>query len=302
MSFRDLRDDDNNDEDFNFDDNLFEDTNTGDDGGYSFDPDGEPDINLDDDNGFDISDDDDLPDDFDGDDDGSTGGGTNRTFVILAAVMILLFVAGLAAVLFLATREQPLTENQMTATFIVAFNATQAEFGNQTATAGAQLVLTQTAQALVPPTATATLVPTDTPTEPPTPTQDETQVAANAILTQQAQLATQQALETETALTQIASVPTLPTLDTNDVALTATALAILLAPGQGGGEATPTQEGGVVPTVGTPGKPLPTAMPQTGFFDDVAAGGSNTGVMALLGLGLLGVIVISRRLRVAADK
>jgi hypothetical protein len=40
-----------------------------------------------------------------------------------------------------------------------------------------------------------------------------------------------------------------------------------------------------------------TALPQTGMFDDVVSGGSGLGVLALTVVGLVGVIVVSRRLR-----
>ena len=88
-----------------------------------------------------------------------------------------------------------------------------------------------------------------------------------------------------------------PTIAVDAVALTATALADLLQPtlvanGSGGGAvATPTIEGGSGPI-------LPTALPDTGLFDDLAAGGtgSMTGLF-LAALGLIGMIIVSRRVR-----
>src|SRR5262249_48710918 len=123
------------------------------------------------------------------------------------------------------------------------------------------------------------------PTFTPTPPLDETQIAAQAIQTQQAASLTQTA---EFLLT-----PPTPTqgVGAEGVALTATALAQLLQPPTPGG--IPTQE------VLTPGAPVPTALPQTGFFDDLAAGNANVGLVALMAFGLLGVILVSRRLRTA---
>jgi hypothetical protein len=90
--------------------------------------------------------------------------------------------------------------------------------------------------------------------------------------------------------------PTPPTIDANAVQLTATALAQLLA-GQGGG---PTQE---VFTPGTPGTPRPTALPDTGLFDDLTAGStSSISLLALMALALVIVIAVSRRLRTVNNR
>src|SRR5262245_37424784 len=56
----------------------------------------------------------------------------SRTFVLLAAVMVILFVLGLLAVLFLATRTTGPNDAEKTATYVVAYNATQSEFANMT--------------------------------------------------------------------------------------------------------------------------------------------------------------------------
>lgn len=274
------------DDDFNFDDFGDE----ADDNGGTFDFGDEPeDIGLDDEQGFNFEEDMPLIEE-----EGEEGGGPNRTFIIIAALMIGLFVIGLIVVLVLVSRPQAPTPTQLTATFIV----------QQNATVEAQLVLTQTAAviiaqqltetAAVPPTDTP--LPTDTPFPTPTdtPTLDPTELAAQAFQTQMALELTQTA---EFLLTP----PTQEALGPSDVALTATALAILLAPptpGQIVGEVTPTPEG----FVPTPGAVVPTALPQTGFFDDLAAGGSNMGAFALMALGLLAVIVVSRRLRATDDK
>ncbi|MBE2272334.1 MAG: hypothetical protein IAE80_29130, partial [Anaerolinea sp.] len=85
-------------------------------------------------------------------------------------------------------------------------------------------------------------------------------------------------------------------------AQTATALAaILQQPTQdsSGGGLIPTQE--IVPgaTQAFPTlAPTATALPGTGFFDEIAAGGRDgIGLLALAVIGLVGVIVISRRVR-----
>lgn len=281
---KDLQDDD----DFNFDDDdfKFDDKPNGDD--FKFDDDA-PDIDLGEGNdtgfGFESEDMPELNED---------GGGaprTNRTFIYIAALMIILFLIGLGAVLFLATRPTGPTPGQLTATAIVATNQAVEVFLQQTGTASVEIALAQTQTASVP-TATLTPVPpTREPTVTPTPeapTLDATQAAAFALLTQVANDATQTAIAAQIS-------PTVAAPNQDAVAATGTALAILL--GQGGGAVTevagiasPTSEGGLVP--------VPTALPQTGFFDDIGAG-SNVGLIALLALGLFGVIGVSRVVRAA---
>lgn len=316
---RDLEDDDFNfDNDFDFGDESPKTQAgkaTGDDADFDFGGDDdafafeeEPDIDIDQGDTFDLNEAD-IPD-IEGEETREGEGGPNRTFILLAAAMIILFLIGLGAVLILATRETPPTPNQLTATAIVATNQAIETQVVVSQTAAFQIALAQTQTAQVPsPTNTLPPPPTDTPTLPPvdTPTPDDTVIAANAILTQQALSLT----ETQTAigLTQTALAVTPPTQEIrqDDVALTATALFLLLQPGTetpgiGGGFASPTPEGGTL-VAGGPTPVRPTALPQTGFFEDVAAGGgSNVGMIALMALGLLGVIVVSRRLRtVSAD-
>src|SRR5262249_20297642 len=142
---------------------------------------------------------------------------------------------------------------------------------------------------------TPTIAPTDTPNIPtitPTPTLDDTALAASVILTQQAAALTQTA---EFLLTPQATATT--GFNANDVALTATALAAILAPTAGGTSIAGLPTQGVL----TPGV-LPTQLPETGFFDDLAAGNANVGMIALMALGLVGVILVSRRVRVATNK
>jgi hypothetical protein len=205
--------------------------------------------------------------------------------------MILLFVGGLAAVLFISTQNNQPTEFENQRATIVAANATTAANALLTQTANAILAATQTAIALLP-TNTPTPSPTETqslpPTFTPTPTLDDTALAAAAIQTADALALTQTA---EFLLT-----PPTPTqgVGAQDVALTATALALLLQPTTPtpGGIASPTAEGGIVGVV-------PTALPDTGFFDDLATGNGNVGMIALMAFGLAGVILVSRRLRTA---
>jgi hypothetical protein len=219
--------------------------------------------------------------------------GPSRTFIYIAGAMIALFVIALIALVLIAIGGQGPTPIEQTATAIFFINSTTVAQGLETATASFELGLTQTFEANL--TATELARPTDTPTPSPsptvlTPTPDLTEMAAFTFGTQ-----TQAAVfaaQTQAAITPEG--PTaFPTIEVNAVALTATALANLLnpTPDQGGGEVviTPTAEGGPI---------LPTALPDTGLFDDLAAGGAGgLGGMVLAIMGLLSVIVISRRLR-----
>ncbi|MBL8117888.1 MAG: hypothetical protein JNJ78_10210 [Anaerolineae bacterium] len=280
---KDLQDDD----DFNFgdDDFKFDDEPNGDE--FKFDD--EPaDIVLDDDKdaGFGFEGED-MPDI---DEEPAERQGTNRTFIFLAGAMILLFLIGLGAVLFLATRDTGPTPIEQTRAAIETQNAETERLLNLTQTAAVVIAQNQTATASVPtatPTASPTLAPpTVTPTPVP-PTVDATQAFANALLTQTAREAT------ETAVAALIT-PTQEPINADTVALTATALAAILN-GAGGGDV-PTQE-----VLTTPGQvvtviPNPTALPDTGLFDDLG-GGSNAGLMALMALALVGVIAVSRVVR-----
>lgn len=284
---KDLQDDD----DFNFDDDdfKFDDKPNGD--AFKFDDDA-PDIDLDDgkDAGFGFESDD-MPE---LNEEGAPPPRTNRTFIYIAALMVLLFLAGLGAVLFLATRPTGPTPLDMTRSAIETRNADTQILLVQTSTAAAQLSIDQTGTASVP-TNTPTAVPTTreptvTPTPEP-PTVDATVAFANALLTQVANEATLTAQAAQIT-------PTVAPQDINSVGLTATALAAILGSGNnptadngiGGGVASPTSEGGI--------GPVPTRLPTSGFFDDVGAG-SNVGLIALLALGLFGVIGVSRLVRAA---
>lgn len=298
---RDLQD--NDDDDFNFDDFDSEAGDAKDD--FSFDD--EPaDVGLDDDSGFGFEDEDMPPIE---EEEVSEGQGINRTFIIIAALMIGVFVIGLIVLLVIVSQPRPPTPNELTATYIVEQNATTqallvatqtaaVEIANATGTAAVLIAQAETATAQVPPTDTP--MPTDTPT----PTLDPTQLAEEAFITQtavaQAMFEAQMTQTAEFLLTP----PTQGALPIGAIEQTATALAILIplpTAGQGGGEI-PTQEG--LPTSGvlvTPGF-VATALPDTGFFDDLAAGGTNVGTFALMALGLLAVVVISRRLRATNNR
>jgi hypothetical protein len=204
------RPNDFDDDDFRFDD---------DDDSFRFDDDN--DINF---NGG-------LGDDFDADlptldDDTDTEGrGPSRTFIIIAAVMIILFVVAIGALVLISRPSGP-TPIELTSTAIAIANATTIAQGLETATQGVVFGITQTQDAL---NATLTAqAPTETPTPSPsptatqTPTVDPTQVAATAI-----------ALNTQIALTQAALPPALPTLSAAEAGLeriqqAATAVAAVL--------------------------------------------------------------------------
>lgn len=303
MSFdrKNLQDDD----EFNFDDDdfKFEDEPARSTGEFQFDD--EPDdvrIGADDSPGTFGFEDEDMPD-LAGDEPQERQG-ASRTFIFLAAAMILLFLLGLAAVLFLVLRNQGPTPIELTSTSIALTNAQVEILANQTQTQVAEIAFANTQTALAPtatpsPSPTNTIVPTSTPTPAP-PTLDPTAAFANALLTQSALDATQTAQA-------LLVTPTVAQPSVSDVALTATQLAILL--GSGGGIATlppGTQValGGPTPTPEGFGAARPTAvpseLPDTGFFDDLLAG--NPGLLALLVVGLLGVIILSRVMRSANNR
>lgn len=277
---------------------------------FDFDADNE--LSTDEGDEFDFGDDDEF--DF-GDDDFDFGGddqfdlpeedaasrGPSRTFIYIAGAMIALFVIALLVLVFLSLGPQPPTEFERTSTAVAIANMTTEALLRQTQTQAVLFAQTQTQQVLLEAQTataqaaidlTASAQPTDTPTIPPTDTPDATQAAALALTAQAAIDLTASAQPTDTPEGP-------PTVAIDAVALTATALADLLQPtlvaeNGGGGLATPTAEG-VGPTPA-----LPTALPDTGLFDDLAAGGtSSLGGLLLAVLGLIGVIAVSRRLRTA---
>ena len=364
-----------NDDDFNFDDDLF---------GTEPTPVTDDDLNFDDDPLTDVGG---LNDEEFNFEDETEGGRTNRTFVVLAIIIILLFIAGVAAIVLFALNRGPTTID-MTSTQIAVINSTQQAFlaatqtqsqDNVRSTATANVVAaTSTAvangqatsearieqtQASVDATQTALAAPTLTPSPTLSPTPNltaeaealltnlpplqaataiaatstqfamdlaatqtqasadiaatQTQASANIVATQDAinaagtlsaeetsgaSMSAEQAAAATLSAQQTADAQLPPTatgqitpggISPDDVRLTATALSQTLSP------STP---GGVV-EAGTPGIGgtqvvvlVPTRLPETGLFDDIG-GGNSFGVLALVALGLVGVIFGARRLR-----
>src|SRR5690606_22280364 len=175
------------DDDFSFDDDDFsfddEGATVANDEGFSFD-----------DEEFDFGGDD-AEFDFGGDDDitfeeEEERRGPSRTFIAIAAAMIILFLLALGALVVFMFQNQGPTDLEYTASAIVATNNKIAQFGQETATAAVFFAQTQTAQANLTATELArpTETPTPTPTETATPTlpPDMTEAAAFAMQTQAA--------------------------------------------------------------------------------------------------------------------
>jgi len=194
-----------------------------------------------------------LGDDFDADlpaldDDDTTDGesrGPSRTFILIAAVMIILFIVAIGALVFISRDTGP-SPFELTSTAIANQNATVIAQGLETSTQSAVLLLTETQIAIEStltaqaPTATPTPSPSPSPTVPPT--IDPTQIAA-----------TQIALSTSQALTQQALPPQIATLDIGDIpperlAQAATAVAAIFQTQIPGPFALP-QGGGVQPDI-----------------------------------------------------
>lgn len=202
----------NNKDDFDFDDDLFADDD--DDLRSSAFGDDDDDFSFDDGDDIDsLNDFEDLNDDVDLSDDGDGEGrtGPNRTFILLAVVMIALFLIGLGLVIFLALREPPLSPEDIAAQTLSAAIFTE--------NAGTIEAATQTAQAL----ATDTVL---------TQTQAAigliaTQTAAVDQLTQTAQSALVQTATAEFVQTQ-AAIPATPNAE--QLAQTQTASALLFSP------------------------------------------------------------------------
>jgi hypothetical protein len=328
----DLFGDDNNQDDFggDFDDDfgfvgedeMFDETDDVDD--FDFDNElGEVDEDFD---GFgDIRDDDFA---FDEDDERS---GPNRTFILLALIMIILFLVGIGLVVFLATQEDGPSEFELESTRIAQANATdiagatltadarnaistetqEAVFAGQTATAEAELTaipLTETAQAqLTAEQGTAIALTEIALSVTPTPVGGGLDLPGTQTAQAQNLTATAIAQQTEIALLTLEAegpgdeiepteAPDDPpaAISADDVAATATAIAERLR----GGDASPTPveavPGGEVdpPDVGGTGDELP----RTGLLDDLS---SEQGILTamLMAFGLLSVIVVSRTLR-----
>ncbi len=303
MGFNDDFDDDNlfdDDDLFGDDDDLFGDE--GDDFGFE---DDFGDVDLGEGDFADLDAGDDLDPEFDNFDEGGAqgdgGGGLSRTFIIIAAALVGLFVIGLVGLLLFALQGGAPNELEMTATAIVLTNAAVADALAETETAAFNIGGTETAIAMtpteVPPSPTNTRPPTNTPVPAsPTPSPvDPTDMAATQFVL--GQTATESFLQTQAALpTDTPAGPDPVEAQNTAIALTATALADvfngLTQTAQAGGG------GGQLPqATDPPGLATPTALPEAGLFDEFVGGGNSLTFIALAAFGLLGVIFFSRRMR-----
>ena len=252
----------------------------------------------------------------------TNGGGVSRTFLAIAGAMLLLFLLTIGLIVFFifSNRDSGPSELEQTATAIVQTNAAIAVAGQQTSTAIAEFDLTNTAVALFTDTPTVTPTNTRPPTNTPMPTADATEAAATAFVlsqTQSAETAEAQSLAlTSDALTAVAQPTTTPTRVSSDtVAQTSTALAqvflnltatadALANSGQGGGsdagDATPTVEQ-LTPVATSASGGASTTLPNTGLFDEFAAGNS-FGILSLVAFGLVGIILGARYIRFRNDE
>jgi len=333
------RDDDFfNDDDFSFeDDDLRSDFNDeefdfGDDEFSDFD---EP-AASDDFDDFDFEDDDfdDIEDidfdeeeeDFFDEEDLEEESGPSGVFLFLAGIMIILLIAAIGLVLFLAlTGEDDISPFESTSTAIAQANETtqaqivagetEAAIGGETETALAVTALEETNVAATEQAINAQATETaDALNFNATETQSVLDITATAQAEevsgiQQTQTAVALQLTADAAIVQpeeteepVDPVPTEPGENVggpSDIDATATALRevfLSLTPGEGefgtGGEATATPE--------RPGA-VPTALPDTGLFDGDSSNGG-LGVIALLAFGLVGVIFGARTLRAANNR
>lgn len=281
----------NRDDDF-FGDDLFND----DDDAFN---DAESRLSFDDDDSFDQGDDlddfdlgdgDDINLDDDEEEETSSGeGGPSRTFIILAVIMIILFVLGLGVLLFALSRPTGPTPFDLTATSIVETNVARQALIDQTLTAQAEaLNLTATATLFTAtPTPTHTFTPSPTFTETPSPTASPTESIGP--------IGVNTPTEEPSPTQEDGVVGPTATIGRSAVEQTATALAQIFS--------TPIEQVTATPAVGgatSGGATTGGALPDTGLFDDLAGGGMGTFV--LIAIGLVGVIVVARGLRVANRK
>jgi hypothetical protein len=136
--------------------------------------------------------------------------GGSRTFTCLAIIMILLFIGGLALVLYLILRPTGPSDLELTATQVVFLNQTVEAQLNMTQTAAREFdIMTLTAAAFTDtpsPTFTDTPV-TRPPTVTPTPTLDPTELAATQNALALAQTATAIALASQASPTNTPAPP-----------------------------------------------------------------------------------------------
>jgi hypothetical protein len=238
----------------------------------------------------------------------------NVVFLVIAILLVLLFLFGLFGITSLVISNQAtLAAYTQTAGAVYLTNTAVAVALNATNTANAW---TKTPTPTQTPTDTPTPTPTETftpsPTETPTPTIDVE--ATNTSLTMTAQAAlemrviditnTAVAQETLLAMTNVAATLTAQFGSGGAVPpeqQTQTAIALLTQAAQTGTIIVQ------LPTTVSPfetAKPTriqPTKLPNGGFFDDVSTGKASPSSLAVVGfaaLGLVGVIVVARRLRV----
>ncbi len=207
--------------DFNFDEDPFGDDNpfngNGNGNGHDNPPDDFNEFNFDDFDEapvpeFDFSDDETalppgLGDNLDSDmptlEEDLDSGGTSRTFILLALLMVLLFLGGLALVIVLVLRPTGPTDAELTATQVVMLNQTvEAQFAQTQTQAVIFDNMTRTVDAFTD-TPTATASPTEAtrpPTRTPTVTLDPTELAGTAQAIAFAQTATALAQPSVTAL------------------------------------------------------------------------------------------------------
>ncbi len=229
-------------------------------------------------------------------------GGSNRTFIVIAAVLVIVLLGslGVLAYILVGPGLGP-SDLELTATRIVQLNATT--FADATNTAEAFNVFATETQIALSFTPTASI----TPSEEPSATPDRTATAEAEMVVAVGGQA-QSAPETQTAIAEFNATPTaeseaptaIPTIGISEVQMTATALAGVL----GETEATPTPEvviaATTAPEVSPGGGAEAAQLPETGLFDDLGQRGS-AGVFVGIAFGLLGVIIISRRLRRSVD-
>lgn len=249
-----------------------------------------------------------LPDDdvdFDNDEERERRG-PNRAFIFIAVLFLIILLGGFALLAFVILGGRGPSDIDITRTAIAQINATTEALALATqAAATVQAELTQTALAFSP---TPSITPSPTATSTPTIDAEATNqfIAGMTATAEENARSTAVAARNATA-TQIAinagaqqtpgengqgggddATPTpesgIPSL--NAVQQTATALAELFS--QQPTQAVVTPGPGVVPT-------QPTALPDSGLFDDLAGG--NPSLLFLAAFGLLGVIFVTRRLR-----
>ena len=210
--------------------------------------------------------------------------GPSRTFIFAVVAMIAVFVVGLGLIvaLILNPPDTGPSPRDLSATAIVATNnaievALAQTDDAHTAVAEAFAAATETALA-----ATDTPTPTNTPT-PTLETEEPTEETSEPTIS---------VAPGEDTPTMEADTPTPGVIDSEAVAGTATALALILQP-----VGTSTLAPGVTPGIGgATVTARATSLMDSGIFDN-ATGGISLGVFFLMAFGLVGVIAVSRRTR-----